>query len=340
MPAVLLSRAPSWALCGDTPADAGRETSRRPAEHALTQRFCQLNPRKRVGVLLLDIDHTNGLNDLDAPPPTYVTVNPKTGHLHAGYVLAAPVSVGAQSRRGPLELLRDVRNNLTHQLKADPSFGGLIARGPFHPEHATHLVSGRLWTLGELLRELPPMQNVSAREAAQAAAAAENEGRNVAVFEALRHVAYRVQDQGLTGASLMREVQQHADDLNRNVIAKHVAGQLSDRELSGIVRSICRWTETHRAPRRSATGSVRSRIHSRDRIALSEVEQRERRQAGQAQTAAARRTESTARLRSAEQELLAAGQQATAAALATHTGVSRATALRYLRSTAASDEID
>lgn len=287
---------------------------------------------------MLDLDHEDGLNLLDAPPPTYTTMNPQSGHQQPGYLLADPVAAGGKALQAPLRYLQDIRRGLTRELSGDPSYGGLVSRGPYHPDHITRIVSGRVWTLGELLRELPPMPGLSRKAATEAAEAADMEGRNCAAFEALRHVAYRLHDQGVSGAGLLRQVQQQAEELNRATFAQHAAGPLADRELAGIVKSICRWTDTHHKPTK---GSARSKTHSRDRAApLPETDQRAKMREGQAKGATSRREATAARLRAAEVELQAAGQLITAPALAEQAGVERKTALAYLRNSAQSGEID
>lgn len=325
-------------MCGDAPHEAGREESRRPREHALAQRFCQLNPRGRLGTLVVDCDHDRGPEALDAPPATYATENPQSGHCQPGYVLLLPVSRGKNARQDIQQLAADVLRALTRELGGDPAFSGLLSRGPFHPDHRTRIVGGRLWTLAELLRDLPPMPSLTRREAHRAAEAADIEGRNCAAFEALRHVAYGLHDQGVTGAALVRQVQHQAEELNLATFAQHVAGMLAPRELAGIVRSICKWTDANHKPKR---GSTRSKTHSRDRGGrLSEAQQLARRQEGQAQGAATRREATSARLRTAEVELQAAGRLITAPALAELAGVERKTALAYLRNSAQTPEME
>ena len=326
-------------MCGDAPHLAACEESRRPAEHALAQRFCQLNPRGRLGTLLIDCDHQHGPEALDAPPATYATINPDSGHCQAGYVLLLPVSRGKNARPDIVQLAADVHRALTRELHGDPAFTGLISRGPFHPAHMTRLVGGRLWTLAELLRDLPPMPSLTRREARRVAEAADIEGRNCAAFETLRHVAYRLHDQGVSGAALVRQVQYQAEALNRDTFAQHQAGPLNARELAGIVKSICKWVDANHRP--SSKGSPREVIHSRDRGGpLPEAEQRARQREGQAAGSATRREATSARLRAAELELQAAGRLITAPALAELARVERKAALRYLRNAAHTKETE
>lgn len=286
---------------------------------------------------MLDLDHRHGLNLLDAPPPTYTTLNLESGHQQPGYLLVQPVARGRQAQPGPQRYADDVRRALTRELGGDPAFSGLLSRGPLHPDHLTRLVSGRVYTLGELLRSLPPMPGLTRREATSAADEADREGRNCAAFEALRFVAYALHDQGLTGAALVRQVQHQADELNRSTFAQHAAGALTARELAGIVRSICKWTDAHHRPSKAST---RSRTHSRERERLTEAEQLARRQLGQAQGASTKREATTARLRAAELELQTAGRLVTATGLAELAGVSRPTAISYLQNASQTAEID
>lgn len=323
----LLSRAPQWALCGSVPEQAAREESRRPAEYALEQRYCQLNPRGRLGIIVVDLDHHHGPDTLDAPPPTYSILNPASGHQQAGYVLADPVARSGRARRDIIQLADDVTRHLTRQLQGDPQFVGLLSRGPFHPEHVTRLIGGRLWTLRDLLQYLPPVPTtLTRREAAVALDGSAVEGRNCAAFEALRHVAYRLRAQGVTGQQLVAQVQAAGDDLNREVFSHHAAGPLSPRELAGIAGSICRWTHSHY---RSPTGSARSRIHSRDRDELEPEEARAQIRAGQAAGAATRREATRAEIRAAVVTLTSQGQPVTAKTLMLVTGLSKRTVFNH-----------
>lgn len=286
---------------------------------------------------MLDLDHLHGLNLLDAPSPTYTTLNLESGHQQPGYLLAQPIARGKQAQQGPQRYADNVRRLLTRELGGDPAFGGLISRGPLHPGHVTRPVSGREYTLGELLRSLPPMPGMSRRAANAAAEDADREGRNCAAFEALRFVAYALHDQGVTGAALLRQVQHQADELNRNTFSKHVVGSLPARELAGIVRSICRWTDAHHRPSKAST---RSRTHSWERKQLTEAQQAARIREGQAKGATSRREATSARLRAAEVELQAEGRLITAMALAKLAGVSRPTAISYLQNASLTAEID
>ena len=290
---------------------------------------------------MLDLDHEAGCIWPDAPQPTYTVINPQSGHQQPGYLLADPVAVGGKALQAPLRYLQDIRKGLTRELSGDPAYGGLVSRGPYHPDHLTRIVSGRIWTLGDLLRELPPMPGLSRRAATAAAEDADREGRNCAAFEALRHIAYRLHDQGISGAALVRQVQHQAEELNRETFAQHAAGPLADRELAGIVRSICKWVDAHHQPKARSSGSARSRTHSRDRGGpLPEAEQRARMREGQAKGATSRREATSARLRAAEVQLQAAGRLITAPALAELAGVSDKTALAYLRNSCHTPEME
>lgn len=293
-----------------------------------------------MGNIVLDLDHEAGCIWPDAPQPTYTVINSQSGHQQPGYLLADPVATGGKALQAPLRYLQDIRKGLTRELYGDPSYGGLVSRGPYHPDHLTRIVSGRIWTLGDLLRELPPMPGLSRKAATEVAEAVDIEGRNCAAFEALRHIAYRLHDQGVSGAALVRQVQHQAEALNRDTFAQHAAGPLADRELAGIVKSICKWTDAHHRPKARSSGSARSKAHSRERDHLSAAEAAARIREGQAKGATSRREATAARLRAAETELQAAGRLVTAPALADLAGVERKTALAYLRNSAQTPEME
>lgn len=291
---------------------------------ALQQRYCQLNPRGRVSILTFDLDHKRGPLALDAPPPTFATLNPKTGHQHAHYLLASPVSYGAKAHKGPQKLLEDVYSTLARELGADTAYNRLLTRGPYHPEHHTRLIAPRVYTLLELLEDLPPIAapSMTHREAVQAGNMADSEGRNLAAFDALRRVAYSLKRKGVTGEQLRAQVQEHADLLNRDTLAQHVSGPLPRRELLGIVKSVCRWTDEKYTPK--STRSPRAAVHSRDRGgALSDAQQLDHRQQGQAQGAITKREATRQALRLAKAKLEAQGSPVTWQSIQIVTGLSK-----------------
>lgn len=318
-------------MCGDTPQQAGREDSRRPASEAIRRRYWQPNPRKHIGTILVDVDHQHGIDPLDGPLPTFATLNPASGHQHAAYVLRDAITYGRHTRRAPQQFLEDIRVGLNDALDGDSAYTGLLSRGPYHPDHITRIVSGRVYTLEQLARDLPPLRThtTTRRELLATAAAAEAEGRNCAAFEALRHVGYRLAREGYTGEGLRRELQHHADKLNNNTWADHPSGPLDPRELRHIVQSITRYIARHHKPN-AGKGSPRSRVHSRDRgEALSEGQQLARRRKGQQQGAETRREATREAISAAVQGLRAEGQRVTREALAKRTGITTRTLSKH-----------
>ena len=252
---------------------------------------------------MLDLDHESGCIWPDAPQPTYTTLNPQSGHQQPGYLLADPVAVGGKALQAPLRYLQDIRKGLTRELSGDPLYGGLVSRGPYHPDHLTRIVSGRVWTLGDLLRELPPMPGLSRKAATEAAEAADIEGRNCAAFEALRHIAYRLHDQGVSGAALVRQVQHQAEALNRDTFAQHAAGPLADRELAGIVRSICAGLTATTSPKPEARAAPGARHTAGNATSSAKPKPPPVSARGRQRGTTSRREATAARLRVSELEL-------------------------------------
>lgn len=319
---ILTRSAPSWALCGDTPQVAGREESRRPSAEAVQERFYQPNPRNLCRSLLVDLDHQNGWDVLDAPHPSYAVVNTGTGHQHAGYLLAVPVNRSASALPEPQRLLETVRRGLVRELLADKSYSGLLSRGPAHPDHQLHVVTGRVWTLNELLCELPPQPDrLRPSRTAHVDDMMREEARNVEMFEWLRHAAYSAARRGLRGDALRRALQDEAEERNVEQFRLYAEGQLPRGDLVIIVRSICKWVDDKY--RASTTGSVRSRQYSWERQQISAAERTARRQAGQQQGAQARREATRTQIAAAVDVLRQAGRPVTLSTLQAVTGLSR-----------------
>ncbi|WP_409996748.1 replication initiation protein [Deinococcus sp. Marseille-Q6407] len=290
----------------------------------MCQVYWQPNPRGRIWSIGQDLDHHNGLNVLDGPLPTASTLNILSGHQQPRYLLLDAISYGGRSHRAPQQYLEDIRAALNYVHNADPAYTGLLARGPYHPQHVTRVMSGRIYTLPELGQELPsvPHTTTTRRELLQVAQAVEVESRNCAAFEVLRHVGYRLAREGHLGAELQQQLQHQADQLNRVAWADHPSGPLSPSELRNIVKSIARYINRHHRPG-AGTGSPRSRIHSRNRGgALPEAEQLARMRQGQAQSAESRREATRAVIGTAVAQLQTAGERVNRKALAERTGLS------------------
>lgn len=269
---------------------------------------------------MVDIDHEDGLNLLDCPPPTYTTINPASGHQQAGYLLAVPVARGGNARRDIQQLAADVTLNITRQLKGDTNFRGFISRGPLCPEHLTRVVGGRLWTLSELVRDLPPLTTMTRLQAATVSEDAEREGRNQSVFKNLSSVGFSLKNRNVSGQKLRDELEKTAEMMNQEFL-NHPAGPMSPREVATIVKSIFNFLETKYEP--STPRSPRARIQSRDREPLSEAQQQARRELGQLEGAATKREATRAKLRAAVVTLTAQGQPVNAQTLKLVTGLGK-----------------
>lgn len=63
--------------------------------------------------------------DVLAPPPNIIVINPKNGHAHYYYALMTPVVRGENARRRPQDFADAVYRGLGAMLDADPDYPGL-----------------------------------------------------------------------------------------------------------------------------------------------------------------------------------------------------------------------
>ena len=97
-----------------------------------TFRFWTPNTSALTWCIVADIDHSDGeLRALSCPvTPSWVVVNPVSGHAQAGWVIE-PVSHGEQSRARPQQYLAAVASAITNTVGGDPSFARARCRNPF-----------------------------------------------------------------------------------------------------------------------------------------------------------------------------------------------------------------
>lgn len=314
----LLTLAPAWPLCGETPEQAGGGY-RRPTEEAAHERYWQPNPRKRLVMLVCDCDRADPIIRVfngHAPPPTAVVWNDASGRAHALYILTSPVSFGPTSSRKAQEWAEVVWAGLEEALQADGAYTGLLSRGPLHSGHTLEAISGRSYELSELAAglKLPKRATLAERLEAQHA-----DSRNTAVFDQVRYAGYA--RARWSEAALLDYLICLAKEKN-SAFADHPSGPMTDREALGIARSVWRFVV---ANREQLARSTRSRTHSRDRDELDPEEARAQMQAGQAAGAATRREQTRAELRAAVVTLTAQGQRINSQTLSLVTGLPRKT---------------
>ena len=215
----------------------------RSLAQALTKPYIQANPPHLRVWALFDIDRPLAAlawEDADLPPPTWTAINRQNGHAHSAWGLEVPVLVdGLGARDAPLRYLCAVESLMAERLQADPGFGGLITKNPAHPLW-WRLRGPRLaYSLGELAEWLPGLEKHRPKRRAPEQIGL---GRNVALFDRVRHWAYRAirpyWGTGLQGWNAWlslcnsRALTYNADFLT----------PLDGREVWHLARSVAKWT--------------------------------------------------------------------------------------------------
>lgn len=216
---------------------------------ALEYAYIQPNPPGLLHWLVFDIDRADArwrYEDVIAPPPNLVVMNPENGHAHYYYALKAPVNVGENGRQKPKQYAEAVYRGLGAILGADPQYARLMAKNPLHPSHVTLCPTNQLYELAELDEYI-----VRRNEGAvwQAAARARGEavnanGRNCTMFDRLREWAYSwVPEYRGSGASFddwLSACRRQAEVSGE--FPGHSEGSLPDSEIKATAKSVAKWT--------------------------------------------------------------------------------------------------
>ena len=165
----------------------------------------------------------------DLPRPNVASQRSTSGHLHLGWNLRTPVHRGAASRPRPLAALGHIAEYYAVTLRSDRGYVGVLAYNPVHGDYNTVYPRTDPYDLAELARALPAHW----RRPARAADLVSAPGRNCHLFAALCKLATRGSDEGLLT---------WARTLNREF-----AVPLSESEVRGIWRSVCRYRARWRA---------------------------------------------------------------------------------------------
>lgn len=258
-----------------------------------------------VSWLKFDLDFSESAAkwmDEDLPQPHFTVVNPANGRAHYLYGLETPVISSARARRGPLEYLNAITVGYTRMLGADEAYAGKFCKTPFHPDWRTHVHNGRLYSLETLASALPPSLSTQKAPRTQAIGL----GRNVTLFDDLRHWAYREVRRAKTRGNYpawLTGVRQEATRLNTFDLP------LPGSEVRAAANSVAAWTWKH-AERFSAAvigGTKRSKVKSREREEMTPEEARARMAAGAEHSHLIRRNKTFDAITSAVAQLIASG---------------------------------
>lgn len=183
-----IGRWPRRPYCSDDPETGVRI---RGLLNALTKPYIQANPPHLRVWALFDIDRPLAAlawEHADLPPPTWTAINRENGHAHSAWGLDVPVLVdGLGARDAPMRYLCAVESMMRERLQADVGFNGLLTKNPIHPLWRTLRGPRLAYGLGELAEHLPGLEKHRPKRRAPEQIGL---GRNVGLFDRLRHWAY------------------------------------------------------------------------------------------------------------------------------------------------------
>lgn len=210
----------------------------RTKSHAIKHTHIQPNHPAVCKWLAFDIDDPNALFtcfDEGLPPPQIIIKNPTNGHAHYLYRLTTPVGIGGRSSVKAMRYLASVQKALATALNADKGYSGNLVKNPCHTDHETYLTGVQpSYTLAELANylDLPSLYSELPQKPANDA----GYGRNCALFEELRHIAYKLPDKSYN--SVISELESVSDSINNRFDVP-----LLHNEVKHIIRSIARYCE-------------------------------------------------------------------------------------------------
>ncbi len=177
---------PKRPYCGDQ----FRHVRIRQREHALRYPHIQLNGPMFYRWVSFDVDQPNAFEAAEVAglrQPNIISINPKNGHGHLSYLLATAVARFPDSSLKALRYFADVERGYRRRLGADWGYRGVTVKNPLHPDWRTQWQAISPYSLEDLDCELDHKDKrrepVILREVGV--------GRNVAIFEEGRQLAYR-----------------------------------------------------------------------------------------------------------------------------------------------------
>lgn len=214
----------------------------RSKSHAIRHSHIQPNHPAICKWLAFDIDDPNALFtcfDEGLPPPQIIIKNPTNGHAHYLYRLTTPIGTGGNSSMKAVRYLASVQKALASALGADSGYSGNLIKNPCHSDHETYLTGAQpSYTLAELANhlDLEPLYAQATQEPANDI----GYGRNVGVFDHVRHKAYPIA-QDLSYRELERILTAIAKEFNQRFDIP-----LPPNELKHIIKSITKFCKSPR----------------------------------------------------------------------------------------------
>ncbi len=288
--------------------------------YAVLYPYIQLNNPTQIAWLIFDCDHDDLAiwSNAGLPKPSYIATDPLSGKFHIGYAIS-PVFVGVNARRKPIEYLAAIQRTMTRLLEADSRFVGLITKNPIHTEWQVEIFHNKQYDLAELHQAIGELDRKSYGETITADLIGFE--RNCELFHVLRFHSYariRLTDE-MTYEQWHEYLSRHIEGLNASYRSIDVV-PLEDREVSGIAKSVSKWTWQRR-----------DTIHCKERkLQLDESQPLATRQAiGAYHSHEVRKEASQQRIEKAIAELKNNGKKVTQKAVAIESGVGERTVRKY-----------
>lgn len=217
--------------------DLTRGCWRQSRDDALERRYLEHSPKALLSMLVIDVDHRDTLTRAIGlprahPEPSWVAEG-LSGRGHVGWVLSSPVCRTDAARSGPLELAARVQEGLRRAVDGDPGYAGLLTKNPTHDGWYPTWGHAEPYELRDLARGLG---DLFPRALPKRAAEQTGLGRNVHLFDALRHWAYRARYRYTDRQEWEQTVLAYALNVNTEFVVP-----LGVPEVNDTARSVARW---------------------------------------------------------------------------------------------------
>jgi plasmid maintenance system antidote protein VapI len=215
-------------------------TRRMSRDEALGHRLIEANCTALRNTLVVDLDKPDAYEQIlyvprTTPEPSWVAVNPKNGHLHAGWRIRGAVCVTDAGKPGPLNYLARVERGLLDELGGDRAYTGYLTKNPLSPDWVTQWLHTSPRDLGDLaagLRHFPA-------KPAKKLELATGLGRNSLLFETGRVPTYRMRR---TWTETLARFEDAVTELAWTINCDNFATPLGRAEVGHTARSMARWS--------------------------------------------------------------------------------------------------